>query len=101
MTANSKENIKDVEDVEDFFNELKQRCNISNKRKSGVVKWFDDEKGYGFISSKDVVEDIFVHFTAIKMKGHKNLSQGQIVSFILKETNDNGPRAEDVKISLI
>lgn len=52
---------------------------------SGQVKWFNNEKGYGFI---DYVtgEDIFVHYSAIKQDGYKSLSEGQRVSFDLVET---------------
>ena len=52
---------------------------------SGQVKWFNNEKGYGFI---DYVtgEDIFVHYSAIKQDGYKSLTEGQRVSFDLVET---------------
>ena len=60
----------------------------------GKVKWFNDEKGYGFIEHSDS-EDIFVHYSAIKQDGYKTLSEGQIVSFQLKETN-KGLQANDV-----
>lgn len=52
---------------------------------SGQVKWFNNEKGYGFI---DYItgEDIFVHYSAIKQEGYKTLSEGQRVEFDLVET---------------
>ena len=52
---------------------------------SGQVKWFNNEKGYGFI---DYItgEDIFVHYSAIKQDGYKTLSEGQILEFYLIET---------------
>ena len=52
---------------------------------NGKVKWFNNEKGYGFIDhSSD--EDIFVHYSAIKQEGYKTLSEGQLVNFDLIET---------------
>ena len=51
---------------------------------TGKVKWFDDQKGYGFITSDDEGKDIFVHFSAIKEgdeNGHKTLKEGQAVQF--------------------
>lgn len=52
---------------------------------SGQVKWFNNEKGYGFIDYPNS-EDIFVHYSAIKQDGYKSLSEGQIVNFDLIET---------------
>ena len=51
----------------------------------GTVKWFNAEKGYGFIDYKDN-EDIFVHYSAIRQDGYKTLSEGQRVEFDLIET---------------
>ena len=52
---------------------------------SGKVKWFNNEKGYGFIDHTSG-EDIFVHYSAIKQDGYKTLSEGQLVNFELIET---------------
>ena len=52
---------------------------------SGKVKWFNNEKGYGFIEYNDL-EDIFVHYSAIKKEGYKTLKEGDLVSFKLIET---------------
>ena len=52
---------------------------------NGRVKWFNNEKGYGFIDHSSG-EDIFVHYSAIKQEGYKTLSEGQLVSFDLIET---------------
>ena len=52
---------------------------------NGRVKWFNNEKGYGFIDHSSG-EDIFVHYSAIKQDGYKTLSEGQVVSFDLIET---------------
>lgn len=51
----------------------------------GRVKWFNNEKGYGFIDYPKG-EDIFVHYSAIKQDGYKTLSEGQVVEFDLIET---------------
>ena len=51
----------------------------------GKVKWFNNEKGYGFIECGDL-EDIFVHYSAIKKDGYKTLNEGDIVDFQLIET---------------
>lgn len=52
---------------------------------SGHVKWFNNEKGYGFIDYT-AGEDIFVHYSAIKQEGYKSLTEGQKVEFDLVET---------------
>ena len=61
---------------------------------TGTVKWFNNEKGYGFIES-DQLADIFVHYSAIIKDGFKTLSEGSIVSFKLVETS-KGLQAQDV-----
>ena len=60
----------------------------------GKVKWFNNEKGYGFIEYTDD-EDIFVHYSAIRQDGYKTLAEGQIVEFKLIETT-KGLQALDV-----
>ena len=60
----------------------------------GNVKWFSDQKGFGFISREDG-EDVFVHHSAITGEGFKTLAQGQVVEFELT-SGDKGPRAENV-----
>lgn len=61
----------------------------------GTVKWFDTEKGFGFIEREGDKDDVFVHFSAIQEEGFKNLEEGQEVEFEVTET-DKGPQAEDV-----
>ncbi|MBP5463301.1 MAG: cold-shock protein [Lachnospiraceae bacterium] len=48
---------------------------------TGTVKWFNAQKGYGFISNAEGGEDVFVHFSAIQTEGYKTLEEGQQVSF--------------------
>lgn len=62
----------------------------------GRVKWFNNEKGYGFIEYKEN-EDIFVHYSAIEIDGYKTLSEGQLVEFKLIETS-KGFQAINVKL---
>ena len=60
----------------------------------GIVKWFSNKKGYGFIEQNDG-EDIFVHFSSINMPGFKTLAGGDRVSFEM-EDGDRGPVAKNV-----
>jgi CspA family cold shock protein len=60
----------------------------------GRVKWFNDAKGFGFITQEGG-EDVFVHFSAIQMEGFKTLAEGQIVEFEIK-TGDKGLHAANV-----
>ena len=60
----------------------------------GTVKWFDDAKGYGFISGDDG-KDVFVHHTAIKGDGFRTLAEGQHVEFDVTQ-DKKGPRASNV-----
>ena len=62
--------------------------------KTGTVKWFNAEKGYGFISVEGE-EDVFVHFSAIQSDGFKTLEEGQQVQFDVV-TGSKGPQASDV-----
>ena len=60
----------------------------------GTVKWFNREKGYGFITADDG-QDVFVHHTAIKSEGFRTLAEGAEVQFDI-EKGDKGPRASNV-----
>ncbi len=48
---------------------------------NGTVKWFNDDKGFGFISNDNGGDDVFVHFSAIQGSGHRSLAEGQRVTF--------------------
>jgi CspA family cold shock protein len=61
----------------------------------GTVKWFNDQKGFGFISQEDG-PDVFVHFSAIQSDGFKSLEEGQTVEFDLVE-GPKGPQAANVR----
>lgn len=58
----------------------------------GIVKWFSDEKGYGFITPDDGATDLFVHYTNIQGEGFRTLNEGQKVSFEAGEGR-KGPEA--------
>ncbi len=60
----------------------------------GVVKWFNDEKGYGFIQ-REGDKDVFVHFSAINGEGHRTLTEGQRVTMRVTQ-GQKGPQAENV-----
>lgn len=64
-------------------------------QQTGVVKWFNDEKGYGFIQ-RDNGPDIFVHFRSILGTGRRSLAEGQRVKFTVGQ-GQKGPQAENVE----
>lgn len=68
-----------------------------SNRKIGTVKWFNDEKGFGFITPQDGNDDLFVHFKAIESDGFKCLKEGQAVSFVA-EKGQKGMQAAQVRL---
>ncbi len=62
---------------------------------TGTVKWFNESKGYGFISQDDGGADVFVHFRSIQGTGFKTLNEGQAVTFEVEE-GPKGPQATNV-----
>ena len=64
---------------------------------SGTVKWFNAEKGFGFISQDGGGPDVFVHFSAIQSSGYKSLDENQKVEFDLAQ-GPKGPQAENVRV---
>jgi CspA family cold shock protein len=65
--------------------------------KTGTVKWFNENKGYGFIAPDDGEKDVFVHYTALEASGIKSLTEGQKISFEVVE-NKGKFAAENLKI---
>ncbi|HLX60184.1 MAG TPA: cold-shock protein [Planctomycetota bacterium] len=63
---------------------------------TGKVKWFNDQKGFGFIQRDDGGKDVFVHHTAINMNGFRTLQEGQLVQFEIIE-DAKGPKAQNVQ----
>ena len=63
---------------------------------TGTVKWFSDEKGFGFITPEDGSKDLFVHQTAITGEGFRSLTEGAKVTYEA-EAGDKGPRAVNVQ----
>ncbi|MDX2417732.1 MAG: cold-shock protein [Xanthomonadales bacterium] len=62
---------------------------------TGTVKWFNDAKGFGFITPENGEKDVFVHFSSIQAGGFKSLTEGQQVSFDIT-SGDKGPQATNV-----
>ncbi|WP_368069667.1 cold-shock protein [Nitriliruptor sp.] len=67
-------------------------------RRSGVVRWYSEEKGYGFLAPDDGSEDVFVRYSAIEGDGFRSLREGQAVTFVTG-SDGRGPRASEVRPS--
>jgi CspA family cold shock protein len=65
---------------------------------TGTVKWFSDEKGFGFITPDEAGKDLFVHHSAIQSDGYRSLAEGQKVTFEA-EQGQKGPQAVNVRPS--
>jgi CspA family cold shock protein len=67
----------------------------ATRKQTGVVKWFNDAKGYGFIKPDGGGKDVFVHHTAIQMEGFRSLQEGEKVEFEVAN-GEKGPQAANV-----
>jgi len=67
---------------------------------NGTVKWFNSEKGFGFITNDDGSEDVFVHFSAIQGDGYKSLTEGQRVSFDTEPDPKNSRKLRAVNVRI-
>ena len=68
-----------------------------SETKTGTVKWFNNQKGYGFITPTEGGSDLFVHMSSIMMEGYKTLSDNQKVSYQVGDS-DRGPVATNVMV---
>ncbi len=67
---------------------------------SGTVKWFNSQKGFGFITNDNGGEDVFVHFSAITSNGFKNLEDGQKVTFDIEKDPKDSRKLKAVNVSV-
>ena len=67
----------------------------------GTVKWFNSEKGYGFIANDAGGEDVFVHFKSIQSSGYKSLADGQKVSFDIEADPKDSRKLRAVKVCVL
>ena len=65
---------------------------------TGTVKWFNEAKGYGFITPEDGSKDLFVHFSNIQSEGFKTLAEGATVNFEARQ-GEKGPEATNVTVA--
>ncbi len=68
---------------------------------TGIVKWFNSEKGYGFITNDNGGDDVFVHFSAINAEGFKTLNEGQKVTFDTEQDPKNAAKLRAVNVTVV
>ena len=74
---------------------------MEDQMNKGTVKWFNSEKGYGFISNDEGGDDVFVHFSAINIDGYKTLKEGQKVTFDVEEDPKNSKKRRAANVCLV
>ena len=67
---------------------------------NGTLKWFNAQKGYGFITNESTGEDVFVHFSAINTNGFKTLEEGQKVTFEIEQDPKNSQKLRAANVTL-
>ena len=68
---------------------------------TGIVKWFNAEKGYGFIANDEGGEDVFVHFSAIQSTGYRTLTEGQKVSYEVEPDPKNSSKMRAANVTAL
>ena len=69
--------------------------------REGIVKFFNNEKGYGFITDNETKKDIFVHFSSINTEGYKTLTEGQKVSFGVEKDPKDETKSKAVNVTIL
>jgi CspA family cold shock protein len=72
-----------------------------NSMGTGKVKWFNSDKGYGFISNDDGTDDLFVHFSAIQSNSFKSLNEGQKVTFDVERDNRDSSKLRATNVVVV
>ena len=70
---------------------------MSTDKEFGIVKWFNNEKGFGFITPETGGKDLFAHYTEIVGEGHRSLEENQRVSFV-SDMGQKGPQAKAIQV---
>lgn len=68
---------------------------------NGTVKWFNEQKGFGFISNDEGGADVFVHFSSIMADGFKTLKEGQKVTFEIEEDSHNNGKSRAANVCVV
>ena len=82
------------------FSDNEKTIGGRTKMSQGTVKWFNAEKGYGFIANDEGGDDVFVHFSAIQVEGFKTLTEGQKVTFDTEPDPKNSAKLRAVNVCL-
>lgn len=93
--------------VDDLHKYVSRFVSISNfygrylAMNQGTVKWFNPEKGYGFIANDEGGDDIFVHYSAIQIDGYKTLTEGQKVTFDVEDDPKNSAKKRAANVVVV